>query len=86
MGQQGATRLVVLTYLLPGLGHDCALLQTHQLHSELEALRSLRAVESDAAAAQEDLLSVSEPHVRPILAHQVHVQLATRKYKVRLLN
>ncbi|XP_036864067.2 golgin subfamily A member 1 [Manis javanica] len=44
-------------------GHDCALLQTHQLHSELEALRSLRAVESDAAAAQEDLLSVSEPHV-----------------------
>ncbi|XP_057355005.1 golgin subfamily A member 1 isoform X2 [Manis pentadactyla] len=44
-------------------GHDCALLQTHQLHSELEALRSLRAVESDVAAAREDLLSVSEPHV-----------------------
>ncbi|KAK2506819.1 hypothetical protein MC885_021216, partial [Smutsia gigantea] len=44
-------------------GHDCALLQTYQLQSELEALRSLRAAEPDAAAAREDLLSVSEPHV-----------------------
>lgn len=62
---------------LPGLGHDTALLQTQQLQRELEALRSLRAAESEAAAVQEDLLrlpgqeqglafSVSEPHVSPI--------------------
>lgn len=54
-------------------GHDTALLQTQQLRSELEALRSLRAAECQAAAVQEDLLrlpgqeqglalSVSEPH------------------------
>ncbi|KAB0406709.1 hypothetical protein E2I00_003645 [Balaenoptera physalus] len=55
-------------------GHDSALLQMRQLQSELEALRGLRAEESEAAAAREDLLrlrgqeqgavlSVSEPHV-----------------------
>ncbi|XP_049752123.1 golgin subfamily A member 1 isoform X2 [Elephas maximus indicus] len=55
-------------------GHDSALLQMHQLQSELEALRSLRAEEPGAPAAPEDLqrlpgreqgmvLSVSEPHV-----------------------
>ncbi|KAM9082240.1 golgin subfamily A member 1 isoform 4-T6 [Megaptera novaeangliae] len=55
-------------------GHDSALLQMRQLQSELEALRDLRAEESEAAAAREDLLrlrgqeqgavlSVSEPHV-----------------------
>lgn len=55
-------------------GHDVALLQTQQLRSELEALQSLRAAESQAAAVQEDLLrlpgqerglalSVSEAHV-----------------------
>ncbi|XP_058379998.1 golgin subfamily A member 1 isoform X3 [Diceros bicornis minor] len=54
-------------------GHDSALLQTHQLQSELEALRSLRAQESEATAregllrqpgqAQGLALSVSEPHV-----------------------
>ncbi|XP_023982204.1 golgin subfamily A member 1 isoform X1 [Physeter macrocephalus] len=55
-------------------GHDSALLQIHQLQSELEALRGLRAEESEAAAARKDLLrlrgqeqgvvlSVSEPHV-----------------------
>ncbi|KAM7093833.1 golgin subfamily A member 1 isoform 3-T10 [Molossus nigricans] len=37
-------------------GHDAALLQTHQLRSELQALRSLRAEESEAAARREDLL------------------------------
>ncbi|XP_058929042.1 golgin subfamily A member 1 isoform X3 [Kogia breviceps] len=57
-------------------GHDSALLQIRQLQSELEALRGLRAEESEAAAAaaRKDLLrlrgqqqgvvlSVSEPHV-----------------------
>lgn len=55
-------------------GHDTALLQTHQLQRELEALRSLRAEEPEAAAGREDLLrlpgqeqglalSVTEPHV-----------------------
>ncbi|KAM5258955.1 golgin subfamily A member 1 isoform 2-T6 [Hipposideros larvatus] len=55
-------------------GHDTALLQTQQLQSELKALRSLRAAESQAAAVQEDLLrlpgqeqglalSISELHV-----------------------
>ncbi|XP_057578766.1 golgin subfamily A member 1 isoform X2 [Hippopotamus amphibius kiboko] len=54
-------------------GHDSALLQMRQLQSELEALRGLRAKESEAAV-REDLqrlpgqergvvLSVSEPHV-----------------------
>ncbi|XP_016066445.1 PREDICTED: golgin subfamily A member 1 [Miniopterus natalensis] len=39
-------------------GHDAALLQAHQLRSELQALRSLRAEESEAAAGagREDLL------------------------------
>lgn len=37
-------------------GHDSALLQMHQLQSELEALRSHRAEEAVAAATQEDLL------------------------------
>lgn len=37
-------------------GHDAALLQTHQLQSELEALRGLRAAEPEAAAEREDLL------------------------------
>uniref|UniRef100_G3T4V4 Golgin subfamily A member 1 n=1 Tax=Loxodonta africana TaxID=9785 RepID=G3T4V4_LOXAF len=36
-------------------GHDSALLQMHQLQSELEALRSLRAEEPGAPAAPEDL-------------------------------
>ncbi|EFB15653.1 hypothetical protein PANDA_004418, partial [Ailuropoda melanoleuca] len=54
-------------------GHDSALSQMHQLQSELEALRSLRAEESEAAARDDVLrppspeqglsLSVSEPHV-----------------------
>lgn len=71
----------MLTSLLPGLGHDTALLQTQQLRSELEALRTLRAAECQAAAVQEDVLrlpgqeqglalSVSEPHVSPICACQ----------------
>ncbi|ELW48547.1 Golgin subfamily A member 1 [Tupaia chinensis] len=37
-------------------GHDSALLQLHQLQSELEALRSLRSEEAAIAAAQDDLL------------------------------
>ncbi|XP_036267963.1 golgin subfamily A member 1 isoform X2 [Pipistrellus kuhlii] len=37
-------------------GHDAALLQAHQLHSELQALRNLRAEEPEAAAGREDLL------------------------------
>lgn len=37
-------------------GHDAALLHTHQLQSELEALRGLRAAEPEAAAEREDLL------------------------------
>lgn len=41
---------------LPGPGHDAALLHTHQLQTELEALRSRRAAEPEAAAAQEGLL------------------------------
>ncbi|XP_067599434.1 golgin subfamily A member 1 isoform X1 [Pseudorca crassidens] len=56
-------------------GHDSALLQMRQLQSELEALRGLRAEQSEAADEREDLLrllrsqeqgvvlSVSEPHV-----------------------
>ncbi|VFV30946.1 golgin subfamily a member 1 [Lynx pardinus] len=55
-------------------GHDSALLQMHQLQSELEALQSLRAEESEAAAGFDDVLrlavpeqgltrSVPEPHV-----------------------
>lgn len=48
----------VLASPRPGLGHDAALLQTHQLRSELQALRSLRAEESEVAARarREDLL------------------------------
>lgn len=41
---------------LPGPGHDAALLHTHQLQAELEALRSRRAEESEAAAVREGLL------------------------------
>ncbi|XP_027986601.1 golgin subfamily A member 1 isoform X1 [Eptesicus fuscus] len=37
-------------------GHDAALLQAHQLRSELQALRNLRAEEPEAAAGREDLL------------------------------
>lgn len=66
------------------LGHDAALLQAHQLHSELQALRNLRAEEPEAAAGLEDLLrlpgqeqglalSVSELQVSPIPARQVMV-------------
>uniref|UniRef100_A0A452T6L8 Golgin subfamily A member 1 n=1 Tax=Ursus maritimus TaxID=29073 RepID=A0A452T6L8_URSMA len=54
-------------------GHDSALSQMHQLQSELEALQSLRAEESEAAARDGVLrlpspeqglsLSVPEPHV-----------------------
>lgn len=77
MAQPGVTGLPLLTSPLPGLGHDAALLQTQQLQSELEALQSLRAADSQAAAVQEDLLrlpgqeqglalSVSELHVSPI--------------------
>ncbi|OWK10817.1 GOLGA1 [Cervus elaphus hippelaphus] len=40
-------------------GHDSALLQTHQLQSELEALRGLRAEEAEAAASREDLLRLT---------------------------
>ncbi|XP_006892633.1 PREDICTED: golgin subfamily A member 1 [Elephantulus edwardii] len=58
-------------------GHDSALLQMHEMQSELEALRSLRAEEPGAAAAPEDLrglpgleqgpaLSLTEPHVSPM--------------------
>ncbi|XP_077000844.1 golgin subfamily A member 1 isoform X1 [Tamandua tetradactyla] len=54
--------------------HDSALLQMHQLQSELESLRSLRTEEPEAATSREDLLrlpgqaqglalSVSELHV-----------------------
>uniref|UniRef100_K9INN5 Golgin subfamily A member 1 n=1 Tax=Desmodus rotundus TaxID=9430 RepID=K9INN5_DESRO len=54
-------------------GHEAALLKAHQLQSELEALRSLRAEEFEAAAGRQDQLrlpgqepglapSVSEPH------------------------
>lgn len=61
---------------MSGLGHDSALLQTHQLQSELEALRGLRAEEAEAAASREDLLrltgqeqpmvlSASKPRVSP---------------------
>lgn len=63
---------------LPGLGHDSALLQMHQLQSELEALQSLRAEESEAAARFDVLRlpgpeqglahSVPEPHVSPHLS------------------
>lgn len=59
----------------PGLGHDSALSQMHQLQSELEALQSLRAEEAEAAAADDVLrlpspdqglaLSGPEPHVSP---------------------
>lgn len=65
-----------LTAPVSGLGHDSALLQTHQLQSELEALRGLRAEEAEAAASREDLLrltgqeqpmvlSASKPRVSP---------------------
>ncbi|XP_016040511.1 golgin subfamily A member 1 isoform X1 [Erinaceus europaeus] len=37
-------------------GHDTSLLQMHQLQSELEALRSLRAEESEVAGTQEEEL------------------------------
>ncbi|EHB05022.1 Golgin subfamily A member 1 [Heterocephalus glaber] len=42
-------------------GHDSALLQMHQLQSELEALRSCRAQEASPAEAQEDLLRLEDP-------------------------
>lgn len=69
---------------LPGLGHDAALLQAHQLRSELQALRNLRAEEPEAAAGREDLLrlpgqeqglalSVSELQVSPMPARQAMV-------------
>lgn len=64
----------------PGLGHDSALSQMHQLQSELEALQSLRAEEAEAAAADDMLrlpspdqglaLSVPEPHVSPHRSHE----------------
>ncbi|XP_004392655.1 PREDICTED: golgin subfamily A member 1 [Odobenus rosmarus divergens] len=41
-------------------GHDSALSQMHQLQSELEALRSLRAEESEAAA-RDDVLRLPSP-------------------------
>lgn len=73
MKQRGDPGLTVRPCPLPGLGHEAALLQAHQLQSELEALRSLRAEESEAAAGRQDrlrlpgqepglALSVSEPH------------------------
>nr|XP_044634717.1 golgin subfamily A member 1 isoform X3 [Equus asinus] len=49
--------------LLLKTGHDSALLQTHQLQSELEALRSLRAEELLPGQEQGPALSASEPHV-----------------------
>ncbi|KAF6124576.1 golgin A1 [Phyllostomus discolor] len=47
-------------------GHEAALLQAHQLQSELEALRSLRAEESEAAAGRQDRLRL--PGQEPGLA------------------
>lgn len=72
----GGGPVTALTSPLPGLGHDSALLQMRQLQSELEALRGLRAEQSEAADEREDLLrlrsqeqgvvlSVREPHVSP---------------------
>lgn len=69
---------------LPGLGHDAALLQAHQLRSELQALRNLRAEEPEAPTVREDLLrlpgqeqglalSVSELQVSPMPARQAMV-------------
>lgn len=73
MKQHGDPGLTVHPCPLPGLGHEAALLKAHQLQSELEALRSLRAEEFEAAAGRQDQLrlpgqepglapSVSEPH------------------------
>lgn len=83
MKQRGVPGLTVLASPRPGLGHDAALLQTHQLRSELQALRNLRA-ESEVAARREDLLrlpgqeqglalSVSELQVSPLWARQATV-------------
>ncbi|XP_023586496.1 golgin subfamily A member 1 isoform X2 [Trichechus manatus latirostris] len=47
-------------------GHECALLQMHQLQSELEALRSLRAEEPGAAAAPEDLQRLPDQEQEPV--------------------
>ncbi|KAM9642152.1 golgin subfamily A member 1 isoform 2-T5 [Trichechus inunguis] len=47
-------------------GHDCALLQMHQLQSELKALRSLRAEEPGAAAAPEDLQRLPDQEQEPV--------------------
>lgn len=81
MKQHGVTGLASP---LLGLGHDAALLQAHQLRSELQALRNLRAEEPEAAAGREDLLrlpgqeqglalSVSELQVSPTPARQAVV-------------
>uniref|UniRef100_A0A8C3WZ84 Golgin subfamily A member 1 n=1 Tax=Catagonus wagneri TaxID=51154 RepID=A0A8C3WZ84_9CETA len=61
-------------------GHDAALLQMHQLQSELEALRGLRAAEPEAAAEREDLLRLpgQEPG-RVLLVSEPHVTLRARQ-------
>lgn len=61
------------------LGHDSALLQIHQLQSELEALRSCRAQEAVETTTGEDPLQLQgqEPLVSaiPILEHRVESAL-----------
>ncbi|XP_036185575.1 golgin subfamily A member 1 isoform X2 [Myotis myotis] len=63
-------------------GHDAALLQAHQLRSELQALRNLRAEEPEAAAGQEDLLRL--PGQEQGLALSVsELQVTSRSRAVR---
>ncbi|EPQ17216.1 Golgin subfamily A member 1 [Myotis brandtii] len=63
-------------------GHDAALLQAHQLRSELQALRNLRAEEPEAAAGREDLLRL--PGQEQGLALSVsELQVTSRSRAVR---
>ncbi|XP_037652848.1 golgin subfamily A member 1 isoform X3 [Choloepus didactylus] len=61
-------------------GHDSALLQMHQLQGELEALRSLRTEESEAATAREDLLRLpGQEQGLALSVSQLHVTLKATK-------
>lgn len=63
-------------------GHDAALLQAHQLRSELQALRTLRAEEPEAATGREDLLRL--PGQEQGLALSVsELQVTSRSRAVR---
>ncbi|KAM6170221.1 golgin subfamily A member 1 [Rhynchocyon petersi] len=67
-------------------GHDSALLQMHQMQSELEALRSLRAEEPREAAALEGLQGLPATEQLSLVPSEPHMTLKAMKDTVYQLS